>query len=221
MIRIFFLTGVIIALFTVRCAGPALSLMPGYSKTEFRDADLGIILIKKNITIGNPEELAAVFGRGDALGLYCTFFGDSFPAIIQQRTRFRQVEFLKGTDENMRRSVGGLSGGAAVTVPSRRNYVDAKYQYLLIVDYCTINRDQNTGVPTLGTEGNFTGFGAGLDYAKFSAMFVVWDNAKASIAAYGAVKEQIATGGDYSTATLVELLKLAAASITRGMPFRK
>ena len=224
-IRTFFLPGAVIALCAARCSGPALSIMPGYSKTDFRDAVCGVILIKKNMTINNPVELSAVFGGGDALGHYCSLFGDSFPAILKERTRFRQVEFLKGTDENMRRNAARLnasgSGGAAVTVPSRRNYVDAKYRYLLIVDFCTVSRDRNTGVPMLGNEGNFTGFGAGLDFAKFSAMFVVWDNAKASIVAYGTVKEQTATGGEYTKTTLVELLRLAAASIARGMPFKK
>jgi hypothetical protein len=224
-IRIFLLSGAIIGLITAQCAGPALSLMPGYSRTDFRDAPLGVILVKKNITIGNPEELSAVFGGGDALGLYCACFGDSFPPILQALTRFRQVEFLKGADENMRQSVKGLNtsggGAGAVSVPSHRNYVDAKYRYLLIVDFCTISRDQNTGVPVLGNEANFTGFGAGLDFAKLSAMFVVWDNAKASIAAYGKVEEKIATGGEYSRTTLIELMKAAASSIARGMPYRR
>jgi hypothetical protein len=224
-IRIFLLPGAIAALLAAYCSGPALSIMPGYSKPDFRDAACGVILVKKNITISNPEELSAVFGSGDALGQYCFFFGDHFPAILKERTRFRQVEFLKGADECMRRNVRGLnssgSAGAAVTVPSNRNYVDAKYRYLLIVDFCTVSRDQNTGVPMLGNEGNFTGFGAGLDFAKFSAMFVVWDNAKASIAAYGTVEEKIATGGEYTKATLAELLRLAAASMARGMPYKK
>jgi hypothetical protein len=125
----------------------------------------------------------------------------------------------------MRQRVDGLSasgsGGGAVAVPSSRNYVDAKYRYLLIVDFCTVSRDQNTGVPMLGNEGNFTGLGAGLDFAGFSAMFVVWDNAKASIAAYGAVEEKIPTGGEYSRTTLIDLMKEAAGSIARGMPYGK
>ena len=224
-LRIFLLSGAIVGFITVQCAGPALSLMPGYSKRDFRDATLGVILVKKDITIGNPEELSSVLGGGDALGLYCACFGDSFPLILQARTRFRQVEFLKGADENMRHSAEGLNasggGSGAVAVPSRRNYVDAKYRYLLIVDYCTVSREQNNGVPMLGNEANFIGFGAGLDFARFSAMFVVWDNAKASIAAYGKVEEKIATGGEYTKATLVELMRAAASSIARGMPYKK
>jgi hypothetical protein len=224
-IRIFLLSGAIIGLTAVRCAGPALSLMPGYAKADFRDAIIGVILVKKNITIGNPEELSAVFGGGDALGRYGDFFGDSFPPILKALTRFRQVDYLKGADENMRQSVEGINasggGSGACTVPSRRNYIDAKYRYLLIVDFCTIGREQNTGVPSLGNEANFTGFGAGLDFAKFSAMFVVWDNAKASLASYGKVEEKIATGGEYTKATLVELMRAAASSIARGMPYRR
>jgi len=225
MLRRAFLSGAIVGLIALQCAGPALSLMPGYSRTDFKDADLGVLFIKKNVTIGNPEELSAVLGGADALGLYCTCFGDSFPAILKSRTRFRQVEFLKGADENMRQRVEGLgvsgSGGGAVTVPSGRNFADAKYRYLLIVDFCTISREQNTGAPMLGNEGNFTGLGVGLDFAIFSAMFVVWDNAKASIAAYGAIEEKIATGGEYTKTTLVDLMRAAAGSIARGMPYRR
>jgi hypothetical protein len=215
-----------VSLFVSNCAGPGHQLMPGYKKIDVKNAVLGVILVKKDIVIGDPEELARMLGGGDATQLWYNFFGDAFPKIFKARSGFKEVEFLQGADENMRRTQDGpadLGGGGngTMTLPAGRHYVNPKYQYLLILELYTVQRNRNTGVPMLGSEGAFMGLSGGSDNAAQSATFIMWDNAQATIVAYGNVKEKIATGGEMTRQTLLELMNSVAASISRGMPYRK
>ncbi|MBN2036836.1 MAG: hypothetical protein JW768_08855 [Chitinispirillaceae bacterium] len=212
------------ALLVAGCAVPAHRLMPGYEKMDVREAACGVILVGKNVSIPDQQLVAGVLGGGDAVQRYYYFFGDTFPELMARRSGFRSVTFLPGADQNMRNRADGLAEmdeGGGLLVPAQRHYVDAGLAYLLIVDYCSVKREGNTGVPMLGSEGDFTGFTTGLDFAKQSATFVLWDNRTATIAAYGRIEEKIPTGGDITTTTLVELLRQTAASISRGMPYRK
>jgi hypothetical protein len=223
-LRILIVLAAVSGFFLARCAAPSLTLMPGYAKPDFKNAGLGIILVRKNCSIGDPDEFASIFGGGDATTLFYSCFGDSFPTLIRDRTRFGEVAFLAGADESMRSGSGGLEssgGGGEIASPPKRNFVDSRYKFLLIVDRCSIRYDRNNGNPMLGTEGNFTGIGAGLDLAKMSAMFMLWDNAKATMVAYGSVDETLAAGGVFTKATLGELMRLAAESAAQGMPFGK
>ena len=198
--------------------------MPGYEKMNVRDASCGVILVSRNISITDQQLVVGILGSGEAVQLYYYFFGDTFPELMAQQSGFKSVVFLPGADQNMRSRAGGLADmneGGGLLIPAQRNYADATLAYLLIVDHCAIKREGNTGVPMLGSEGDFTGFTSGLDFAKQSATFVLWDNARATIAAYGTIDEKIPTGGDFTRKTLVELMRQTAASINRGMPYRK
>ncbi|MBN1128925.1 MAG: hypothetical protein JXA71_08065 [Chitinispirillaceae bacterium] len=208
----------------LRCAGPAHQIMPGYAKVDISDDTLGVILVKRNLVLAPHDEIARILGGGDAVQLYYDFFGSEFPELLGTRSGFKKIEFLRGADDNMRSRADGpgdLGSGGALSLPAGRNFVDRKYRYLLILDVCSFQRERYAGAAVIGAEGGFTGLGGGLDNAKQSLSFVMWDNARATIAAYGIVKEKIPTGGDLTKQTLLDLMKNLAVSINRGMPYRR
>jgi hypothetical protein len=205
------------------CAGPAHQIMPGYMKMETRDDTLGIILVKKNMVVADPEELSGVLGGGDAVRVYYYFFGREFPGIFSARSGFKNVVFLTDADDNLRGKGDGPGdlGGGSMSLPSGRYFVDRKYRYLLIFDLCSFQRDKHDGVSMIGAEGGFTGLTGGLDYVRQSMSFVMWDNTKATITAYGNIKEKIPTGGSLTKQTLLDLMTNIAISVNKGMPYRK
>jgi hypothetical protein len=124
----------------------------------------------------------------------------------------------------MQQSAGSTlnnSGGRA-SLPSRRGFISDTLNYLLILDFLSIKHERkaNLGVSG-GSDGNFAGFSGGSENMTHTATFVLWDNIKGTIAAYGNIREKAAVFDTVTKEYWVNMLKSMARSVTNGMPFGK
>jgi hypothetical protein len=196
--------------------------MPGYDRMNVGSSALGVVLMRKNIQILNPEDVARDLGRGHPEDAYYGFFGAGFPAAMKACSRFSRVYFVPDGDEMFGRADGAVDYGTRVTLPSRRRCISDSLQYLCIIDYLTVGHERKKNMPVGGgSDGNFAGFFSGSESLTLSADFVIWDNSVGTVAAYGSIRERIGIYDPLTKAVWVEILKRAARDVVKGMPFRK
>ena len=206
------------------CAGTGFRVMAGYHHMKIGNSALGILLIKKNLQISDPDDIQRVLGGGgSAEDMYYNFFSTEFPAKIKKHSKFNRVYFARGADESVLQGDSqtyDYQQDASIVIPPRRGFVSDSLGYLLIIDMLSIRLDQRQTAQTAGAETSFTGLG-GADNLVHSASFVLWDNAAGTIAAYGNLKEKIPLYDPMSKNTWIEMLDNLAASINQGMPYGK
>jgi hypothetical protein len=204
------------------CASTANRVMPGYGRMNVSSSALGVVLIRKNIQILNPQDVARDLGRGHPEDAYYGFFGAGFPAAIKACSRFARVSFVPDGDEMFGRSDGAVDYGTRVALPSRRRCISDSLQYLLIIDYLTVGHERKTNMPVGGgSDGNFAGFFSGSESLTHTADFVLWDNRAGTVAAYGSIRERIRIYDPLTKEVWLEMLKKTARSVVDGMPYRK
>jgi hypothetical protein len=206
----------------IGCAGTANRVMPGYGRMKVANAVLGVILVKKNIQILNADDVGRTLGTGRPAEAYYDFFGAEFPALMKERSKFRQVYFLSGADEALLQGGGAAADNSALraVLPSRRHFISDSLHYLLIIDYLTVGHERNTTTPVGGgSDGGFAGFFSGAESLTHTADFVVWDNREGTIAAYGNIRERVGIYDAMTKALWLDLLKKTAGAVADGMPY--
>jgi hypothetical protein len=216
---------VLLSLFIcIGCAGTANRVMTGYARMKVANSNLGVVLIKKNIQIFNPEDVARDLGNNGPEEAYYNFFATEFPAEMGACSRFRSVCFVAGADDMLtQREMSKLDDGTVrAALPMQRDFVSDSLHYLLIIDFLTIShmRKTNTSVSG-GSDGNFAGFFSGSECLTHSANFVVWDNKAATIAAYGNIGEKVSVFDTMTKTIWTDMLKNIAHAVCAGMPYRK
>jgi hypothetical protein len=196
--------------------------MPGYDRMNVSGSVLGVVLMRKNIQILNPEDVARNLGRGHPEDAYYGFFGAGFPSALKACSGFSKVYFMPAGDEMFGRADGAVNYGTRVTLPSRRRCISDSLQYLLIIDYLTVGHERNKNMPVGGgSDGNFGGFFSGSESLTHTADFVLWDNSEGTVAAYGSIRERIGIYDPLTKEVWLEMLKKTARSVVDGMPFRR
>jgi hypothetical protein len=206
------------------CASSGFRVMAGYKRMNIGTGALGILLIKKNMQISDPEDVRQFLGGfGSPEDNYYDFFAMEFPAKMKAHTKFKRVYFARGADESALRGDSqtyDYQQDASMVVPPRRGFISDSLSYLLIIDMLSASVDRRQTAQIAGAETSFTGLG-GADHLVQTASFVLWDNKAGALAAYGTLKEKIALYDPMTRNTWVETLEKLAASINRGMPYGK
>ena len=212
-------------LFLFECSGPAHKLMPEYKKADYKTSMLGVILVKRNLEVGSEDAPGDLMGARDQRQLFYSQFGSEFPAAMKDCAKFAGIEFANGGEEGLVNKDDNadptIQGAASVSLPPGKAHFKAEYGFLLIIDYMNVRRIQNTGNPMLGSEGTFSGLTTGSDQIVALANFVLWDNKKGTIAAYGYIDEKMPVVNNATGESVKELIKNMACSVTRGLPFGK
>lgn len=195
--------------------------MHGYGRMDVSGSVLGVVLIRKNIKVLNIDDVARHLGKGAPEDAYYDFFGAGFPGRLKERSRFANVCFIRDGDEMLGNS-GAQADGMRAALPSRRACISDSLRYLLIIDYLTVGHERKANMRVGGgSDGGFGGFFSGSESLTHSANFVLWDNSKGTVAAYGSVRERIKLYDPLTGATWTDMLGRMAASVTARMPYRK
>ena len=214
-------------LFIAGCAFTANRVMPGYGRMSVSTSRLGVILIKRNIQVLNADDAARDLGKGGPETAFYDFFGAEFPAAMKECSKFPAVTFAAYADDELQPSqendaVTLDNGGMRSAVPSRRGFISDSLAYLCIIDYLSIGHERNRNTPVGGgSDGNFTGFFSGAESLTASANFVMWDNRKGTVAAYGTISERVRIFDAMTNAVWVDLLKKMARAVADGMPYAR
>jgi hypothetical protein len=206
------------------CAGSGFRVMAGYNHLKIGNGALGVLLIKKNMQISDPDDVQQYLGgQGSPEDRYYDFFAAEFPAKMKASSKFKRVYFARGADESALRGDNqtyDYERDASMVVPPRRNFVSDTLAYLLLIDMLNTRLDQRQTAQAAGAETSFAVFG-GADHLVHSASFVLWDNNAGAIVAYGTLKEKIPLYDPMSKETWIEMLENLAGAINHGMPYGK
>ncbi|MGA2507401.1 MAG: hypothetical protein ABSF80_08005 [Chitinispirillaceae bacterium] len=209
------------------CASTANRVMPGYGRMNVSTSRLGVILIKKNIQVLNADDAARDLGKGGPETAFYDFFGAEFPEAMKRSSKFQTVSFAAYADDELLQSqehdaVPFDNGGLRSAIPSRRGFISDSLPYLCIIDYLSIGHERNMNTPVGGgSDGNFTGFFSGAESLTATANFVMWDNRKGTVAAYGTIGERMRIFDAMTKAVWVDLLKKMARAVADGMPYAR
>jgi hypothetical protein len=196
--------------------------MPGYKRAMYDHSTLGIVLVRKNIQVLNPEDVARDLARGASEDAYYNFFSAGFPAALKTCTKFAKVYFVRNGDEMLGPSAAAADFSTRTALPSRKGCISDSLQYLLIIDYLTVGHEHSKNMTVGGgSDGNFGGFFSGSESLTHSADFVLWDNREGTIAAYGSVSERTSLYDPLVREIWDDMLKKMARAVVSGMPYRR
>jgi hypothetical protein len=208
-----------------QCAGTAVKIMPGYKKMNVEKLKLGIILLRENLAIANPDNIADDFGAGETKQVFCDFFTSELREFAEQDGKFAEVNVISGCDTSGFTTIPeNLSSGNPVSmrVPARRAFISDSLAYLLILDYFDVSREKKLGktVVVMGMYGTPAPRRTGdSDKLILRGTFVLWDNLAGKMAAFGQINEKSDVLFGMTKNTWITIVKNISSNIFTNQPY--
>jgi hypothetical protein len=215
----------ICCLLLVNCAGTIIKVMPEYGKMSVEKSKLGIILIKENMTISNPNDVVKGLGGGDPTKVFSDFFSSNFLKYAKADGKFAEVSLINSHSiSNLTEANEALSKDEEITIrhPKSKTYNSDKVQFILVLDNINISRTTASGSPIMrGANAMKFVVGGGSDDLYLTGTFALWDNVSEKIVSFGKINEKGGFFNAMSKNTWIDMAKNISNKIFIGKPYGK
>jgi hypothetical protein len=212
-----------VLLLIVGCSpGTFVKLAPGFDRASAAQATLGVVILKDEFIIGNPQDVEFCLGAGDPATIAHDFLTGNIVPALKKHCTFKNITLLQepgGAWFTREQRRGAQADDVwTVAVPTSSAIGPDSVRYVLIVN--TVGFNQND---------RMTGFRAGNVSSSSTATtldvratFVVWDRLKGAEAASGRlVTETISNSRIISKSTWFSMIDDLCREFAKNTPYGK
>jgi hypothetical protein len=211
----------------VHCAGTGVKIMPEYKNINVEKSKLGIILLKENLLLRNPNDIAYYLGGGKTKEVFHDFFTSQLRAFAKKDGKFADVGVVNDCDTSgftKRTQFLSSDDSVQVRVPSIKAFMGDSLPFLLILDYFKVSRDQKSGTTmvSMGPNGTMRTIRVGAyDNLVLTGTFVLWDNLAGKIVSFGKINEKTSVILSMTKQTWITTVKSISEKIFINTPYGK
>lgn len=213
------------------CAGSVIKVMPEYSTMSVDKSKLGIVLMRENISINNPNDVGDDLGSGDPSKVFGDFFTGQFLPTAKTNSKFGEVFLIEDAQSAGFRTINqevAQDETVNLRVPANNVISGESAPFVLVIDNISISRVKKAGTPMMAGGGGM-GVGGGMmmggsggsDNLVLAGTFVLWDNTAGKIVSYGKIDEKAGVFLAMTKNTWIAMVNNISSKIFIGKPYGK